>query len=53
MVPLINGKAMWDAAHPHWQQMGRIGEQLGLNWYGRPTARFREFPHFELAKGGA
>ncbi|AVY92886.1 peptidase M15 [Microvirgula aerodenitrificans] len=53
VVPLINGKATWDAAHPHWQQMGRIGEQLGLNWYGRPTARFREFPHFELAKGGA
>ncbi|MCP1290720.1 M15 family metallopeptidase [Chromobacterium sp. S0633] len=51
VVPTIGGKPMWDAKHPAWQTMGRIGMELGLNWYGRPNAPFREFPHFELAKG--
>lgn len=51
VVPLVGGKPMWDAKHPHWQVMGKIGSDLGLNWYGRPSAPFREFPHFELAKG--
>ncbi|WP_215782032.1 M15 family metallopeptidase [Paludibacterium sp. B53371] len=51
VVPVIGGKPIWDASHPHWQTMGRIGETLGLNWYGNPRAQFREFPHFELAKG--
>jgi peptidoglycan L-alanyl-D-glutamate endopeptidase CwlK len=53
VVPLLAGKPQWDAGHPHWQMMGRIGTELGLNWYGRPGAPFREFPHFELAKGAA
>ncbi|MCW3479718.1 M15 family metallopeptidase [Neisseriaceae bacterium JH1-16] len=51
VVPMVGGKPQWDANHPHWQIMGRIGTELGLNWYGRPQAPFREFPHFELAKG--
>ncbi|MCD5362779.1 M15 family metallopeptidase [Chromobacterium aquaticum] len=51
VVPTIGGKPMWDAKHPHWQVMGKIGMELGLNWYGRPNAQFKEFPHFELAKG--
>ncbi|PTU71463.1 M15 family metallopeptidase [Chromobacterium haemolyticum] len=51
VVPTIGGKPMWDAKHPHWQVMGKIGMELGLNWYGRPNAPFKEFPHFELAKG--
>ncbi|MDF0606648.1 M15 family metallopeptidase [Neisseriaceae bacterium TC5R-5] len=51
IVPMVAGKPMWDAQHPAWQQAGQIGMALGLNWYGRPNAPFREFPHFELAKG--
>ncbi|UJB33764.1 M15 family metallopeptidase [Chromobacterium sp. Beijing] len=50
IVPKVNGKPEWSAAHPHWQIAGRIGMELGLNWYGRPGAPFREFPHFELPK---
>ncbi|MEO3954009.1 M15 family metallopeptidase [Chromobacterium piscinae] len=50
-VPLVGGKPQWDQKHPHWQIMGRIGTELGLNWYGKPTAPFREFPHFELPRG--
>ena len=45
------GKPVWDDRHPAWQQAGQIGMELGLNWYGRPGAPFREFPHFELKRG--
>ena len=48
IVPMIGGKCMWDAKHPHWQVAGKIGMELGLNWYGRPGAPFKEFPHFQL-----
>ncbi|MGY8624148.1 M15 family metallopeptidase [Chromobacterium violaceum] len=51
IVPLVNGKPMWDDKHPAWQTAGSIGMELGLNWYGRPGAPFRELPHFELKKG--
>ncbi|OWY40058.1 peptidase M15 [Xenophilus sp. AP218F] len=51
IVPLVAGKPCWDDKHPAWQTAGRIGMELGLNWYGRPGAPFREFPHFELARG--
>ena len=50
IVPLVNGKPIWDEHHPAWQQAGQIGMELGLNWYGRPGAPFREFPHFECAR---
>lgn len=49
-APTIGGKIMWDAKHPHWQIMGRIGIGLGLDWYGAPRAPFREFPHFQMRK---
>ena len=53
VVPLVLGKPVWNDTHPHWREAGWIGMELGLNWYGRPDAPFREFPHFELKKGGA
>lgn len=51
IVPLVDGKPMWRATDPAWQQAGQIGMALGLNWYGHPKAVFREFPHFELRRG--
>lgn len=48
IVPLIKGQCMWDAKHPHWKIAGQIGMDLGLNWYGRPGAPFREMPHFQM-----
>lgn len=51
IVPLVGGKPVWDAQHPAWQTAGQIGMALGLNWYGKPSAKFREMPHFELNKG--
>lgn len=50
IVPLNLGKLVWDETYPDWQKAGEIGMALGLNWYGRPGAPFREFPHFELPK---
>ncbi|NLR73563.1 M15 family metallopeptidase [Leeia aquatica] len=50
IVPMQAGKPVWDAKHPHWQKAGQIGMALGLNWYGKPGAPFREFPHFELPR---
>ena len=64
VVPLRHGKPVWgtagdgidnDPTDDHkddlelWQRIGEIGMRLGLNWYGRPGAPFREFPHFELS----
>ena len=45
---IVGGK--YDAAgkHPAWEQAGQIAMNLGLNWYGRPGAPFREMPHCQL-----
>ena len=36
---------------PRWQVMGAVGMALGLNWYGRPGAPFKEYPHFQAPEG--
>jgi peptidoglycan L-alanyl-D-glutamate endopeptidase CwlK len=46
VVPLANGKPVWNAADPAWQKVGKIGEVAGLEWAGR-WKRFREYPHFQ------
>ena len=48
VVPLVAGKPMWNDDHPHWQELGKIGMELGLNWYGAPDSKFHELPHFQL-----
>lgn len=51
VVPLINGKPLWDASNPEnkalWLKVGALGEQAGLKWAGRWQGRLREFAHFE------
>lgn len=49
-VPMVGGKPMWSAAHPHWKAAGKIGMDLGLNWYGAPGARFKEYPHMQYVE---
>jgi peptidoglycan L-alanyl-D-glutamate endopeptidase CwlK len=46
VVPLANGKLVWNAADPMWQKVGKIGEAAGLEWAGR-WKRGREYPHFQ------
>jgi peptidoglycan L-alanyl-D-glutamate endopeptidase CwlK len=48
VVPLVNGKPIWDGKHPAWQTLGKIGMDLGLNWYGASGSKFHELPHFQL-----
>ena len=42
-----HGKPQWQTQHPHWSQMGNIGEFIGLEWAGH-WRTFKEFPHFQL-----
>ncbi|MGI6226996.1 MAG: M15 family metallopeptidase [Peptococcales bacterium] len=42
---IINGKASWIAAH--FDQVGPLGESLGLEWGGR-WQNFPDRPHFQL-----
>lgn len=49
VVPLRNGKAVWNTTGADgqlWKRVGELGEQAGLAWAGRWT-RFKEYPHFE------
>lgn len=47
VVPLINGKAIWDERDPLWKevvQMGKdAGAEAGADW---PT--FKDLPHFQI-----
>lgn len=50
VVPLRNGKPVWDTKDPVWQTVGRLGKAAGLEWAG-DWKRFKEFPHFQYAGG--
>lgn len=47
-VPMLGGKPVWDENSPLWQALGKIATDLGLNWYGSPGSRFKEFPHVQM-----
>lgn len=49
VVPLVNGKAVWDD-NALWAQVGKIGEANGLEWAGN-WKTFKEFPHFQYTGG--
>ena len=44
-VPIKDGKAWWNAPDPVWEQLGKIGESLGLTWGGRWPSPDK--PHLE------
>lgn len=53
VVPLRAGKPVWGTGGADaelWQQIGTIGEAVGLEWAGR-WVKFREFPHFQYTGG--
>ena len=47
IVPMVNGKPMWDGEHPGWKQLGEIGRSLGLEWAG-DWRGFKELPQCQL-----
>lgn len=50
VVPVRNGKPVWDGKDPVWQVVGRLGKAAGLEWAG-DWKRFKEFPHFQYTGG--
>ena len=50
VVPIVNGKPNWDGLHPVWDQIGKLGEQAGLEWAGR-WRTFKELAHFQYTGG--
>lgn len=53
VVPLRNGKAVWGTSGVDgelWQQVGLLGESLGLEWAGRWVS-FKELAHFQYTAG--
>jgi peptidoglycan L-alanyl-D-glutamate endopeptidase CwlK len=45
VVPLVNGKPIWDS--PFWERIGALGKQVGLQW-GGDFKTFKDKPHFEF-----
>jgi peptidoglycan L-alanyl-D-glutamate endopeptidase CwlK len=41
-------KLDWSASNPAWQELGNIGESIGLRWGGR--WKKRDMGHFELVR---
>jgi peptidoglycan L-alanyl-D-glutamate endopeptidase CwlK len=50
IVPIVNGKLVWDDEDPVWQTLGELGKQAGLEWAG-DWKTFKEFPHFQYTGG--
>ncbi len=53
VVPLRDGNPVWSTTGADgklWEQIGKLGEAVGLEWAGRWT-RFREFAHFQFTGG--
>jgi len=54
IVPVICKECIWDTNHKSWKIIERVwntgvsNDRFYLDWYGRPDAPFREYPHFCL-----
>jgi peptidoglycan L-alanyl-D-glutamate endopeptidase CwlK len=49
ICPIVNGKAFWDTSPKNmglWNVIGKLGENLGLDWAGR-WRTFKEYVHFQ------
>ena len=53
IVPMRNGKPVWGTSGSDgelWEQVGQIGESVGLEWAGR-WKTFKEYAHFQYTGG--
>lgn len=50
VVPIRNGKPVWDAKDSVWQTVGALGKAAGLEWAG-DWKRFKEMAHFQYTGG--
>ena len=46
VVPIIAGKAVWNAKHPHWRVYGEVVQECGAVW-GGTFRSVRDLPHCE------
>jgi peptidoglycan L-alanyl-D-glutamate endopeptidase CwlK len=51
VVPLRNGKPVWESSDPIWRKVGEIGESVGLEWAGRWSGKLKETAHFQYTGG--
>ena len=49
VVPVVHGKAIWNN-NKVWQQVGKLGTELGLEWGGNFKS-IKDMPHFQYTKG--
>ena len=47
VVPVVNGKAVWDTQNPLWKEVIRIGKECGAE-AGADWPGFPDFPHFQM-----
>lgn len=47
VVPMKNGKCLWNVMAPEWQEVGAVARSLGIAW-GGDWVRFKDYPHLEL-----
>ena len=53
VVPLRNGKAVWNTSGADgqlWKKIGTIGKSCGFEWAG-DWQTFKEYPHFQYTAG--
>lgn len=59
VVPVLHGKAIFEDPRDAdadwrndwgWRVVGEVAEEVGLDWYGRPGAPFREAPHLQMRR---
>ena len=50
VVPLVNGKPVWDAMDHIWQTVGDLGMSHRLEWLGAPHSEFVEMAHFQFPR---
>jgi peptidoglycan L-alanyl-D-glutamate endopeptidase CwlK len=50
VVPLVNSKPDWDGSDPIWAEIGRLGQEAGLEWAGN-WVHFKELAHFQYTAG--
>jgi peptidoglycan LD-endopeptidase CwlK len=50
VVPLVNGKPVWDTNNPIWESVAVLGKQSGLEWAG-DWKTFKEMAHFQYTGG--
>jgi len=51
VVPIVNGKPVWDTKFQIWQTIGKLGEEAGLEWAGNWKGKFKEMAHFQYTGG--